>query len=311
MKLSNTLRFLFCGSFLVFVTNSFADGTYQHAHGTRTLVWNNYPEPGDAVDWSGDRDEKRYATGEGTLIWYKLERRTLTGSNVPFGRKRTEIASYSGKMVKGKLEGRVTTVNAEGKKLVAKFADGKRVGDWTPAPSRIAEKRRPETVAQASAEVKASESSTASTEASRPAPPAEGPSTLASRPAGWTDVSKPTAQATPPAAMDDSLKSLISPPSLLRMQATADGSLQSSAPATDSSAAARPNLTAAEVVGLADIEARAKGHNVDQYQRSPTDYNAVESKWSLTYEPKPGESGAHFGVSVDDKTKKASLSEKP
>src|SRR5438132_12277038 len=47
-----------------------AAGTYQHTKDGNTIVWNDHPKPGETADWSGKRDREGYATGFGTLIWY-------------------------------------------------------------------------------------------------------------------------------------------------------------------------------------------------------------------------------------------------
>lgn len=46
-----------------------AGGTYQRTKDGNTIVWNDHPKPGETADWSGKRDREGYATGFGTLIW--------------------------------------------------------------------------------------------------------------------------------------------------------------------------------------------------------------------------------------------------
>ena len=73
---------------LLFASGAYADGTYQRTDDRKkALVWNNDPQPGDAANWSGDRDADGYATGSGTLQWFRVERGFMTGSNIA-GRKR-------------------------------------------------------------------------------------------------------------------------------------------------------------------------------------------------------------------------------
>jgi hypothetical protein len=44
-----------------------------------------------------------------------------------------------------------------------------------------------------------------------------------------------------------------------------------------------------------------------EYQRSQPHYTAADGTWSVSYDQKfVGETGKHFSVSVEDKTKKAS-----
>jgi hypothetical protein len=118
---------------LLFASGAYADGTYQRTEDRKkTLVWNNDPQPGDGAAWSGARDADGYATGPGTLQWFRIERGFLTGSNVA-GRKRTPISSYSGTMAHGKFNGGVTTVD-HGKTYHATFADGQKKGQWIAGP---------------------------------------------------------------------------------------------------------------------------------------------------------------------------------
>ena len=118
---------------LILVSVAYADGTYQRTEDPKkTLVWNNDPQPGDIAAWSGDRDADGYATGPGTLQWFRAERGFMTGSNIP-ARKRTPISSYSGTMVHGKFNGGVTTVD-HGKTYHATFTDGHKTGRWAAGP---------------------------------------------------------------------------------------------------------------------------------------------------------------------------------
>src|SRR5439155_6625929 len=95
---------------LILAKGALADGAYQRTDDRKkTLVWNNDPKPDDAASWSGDRDEDGYATGPGTLKWFRRERSFLTGSNILSPRK-TLISSYPGTMEHGKFTGNVTTV---------------------------------------------------------------------------------------------------------------------------------------------------------------------------------------------------------
>jgi hypothetical protein len=114
---------------LVVANGAFADGAYQRTDDRKkTLVWNNDPQPGDAANWSGGRDSEGYADGPGTLTWLRTERKSLTGSNISSGRK-VPISRYAGKMVHGKFEGPVVTVD-HGKTFHATYTDGQRKGRW-------------------------------------------------------------------------------------------------------------------------------------------------------------------------------------
>src|ERR1700737_3448242 len=114
---------------LLFASGAYADGTYQRTDDRKkTLVWNNDPQPGDAANWSGGRDSEGYADGPGTLTWLRTEQKSLTGSNISSGRK-VPISRYAGKMVHGKFEGPVVTVD-HGKTFHATYTDGQRKGRW-------------------------------------------------------------------------------------------------------------------------------------------------------------------------------------
>jgi hypothetical protein len=152
---------------LLSASGAYADGAYQRTEDRKkTLVWNNDPQPGDGATWSGDRDPDGYATGPGTLRWFKIERGFLTGSNVA-GKKRTPISSYSGMMVHGKFNGGVMTVD-HGKTYHATFADGQKKGRWSAGPL-IAKAESTETATVVKkAERAAPETSTDVTSESRP-----------------------------------------------------------------------------------------------------------------------------------------------
>jgi hypothetical protein len=112
---------------LIFVSGAYAGGTYQRTDDhEKALVWNNDPKPGDAATWSGDRDANGYATGPGTLQWFRV------GPGF-FPRKRTPISSYSGTMLHGKFNGDVMTVD-HGKTYHATFVDAQEKGRWIAGP---------------------------------------------------------------------------------------------------------------------------------------------------------------------------------
>ena len=132
---------------LISASGAYADGTYQRTEDRKkTLVWNNDPQPGDAATWSGDRDSDGYATGPGTLQWFRVERGFMTGSNIAGG-KRTPISSYSGTMAHGKFEGDVMTVD-HGKTYHATYSDGHKKGRWIAGPL-ISKAERAETAVPA------------------------------------------------------------------------------------------------------------------------------------------------------------------
>lgn len=106
---------LVCASLVFFFANVAQAARYQRCKDGKTLVWNSQRGVAQEATWSGLRDVKNYATGEGTLIWYRLGE---------------VVNSYTGKMVQGKFEGLV--IKEQGPtRLQAKFADGEKVGGWS------------------------------------------------------------------------------------------------------------------------------------------------------------------------------------
>jgi len=134
-----TARCLFvCTTLLLFANGAYGDGVYQHTRDKRTLIWNNYPRRDDEATWSGQRDSNGFATGYGTLTWYRVQRAIVTGSNIPSSKGRTVgavvINRYSGKMVRGRFDGPVVNVDASGKMFHGTFVKGTKANDWVAGP---------------------------------------------------------------------------------------------------------------------------------------------------------------------------------
>jgi hypothetical protein len=325
--------FVYTALLLITATTYGADGAYQRTKDRQTLVWNNDPQPGDVATWSGDRDEDGYATGHGTLTWYTAKKAFLASA------KLTVFARYSGDMVRGKFDGEVK-VSAKGKTAHATFVDGKRASKWSPgrAPARAVAEQRDKTIHK---DRRVEPEAPAAGPLSSLAPisdherdehrrrdaivetpvevPSPGPDQQAKHQGAETALKKP------PRPASDSLRSLTAPPSGLRPNLGADAPPQPSAPAAASSPAeapipaivssprAGPRLTAEEVVGLADAEAVAQGYDVGHYPRPQAHYTAIDGTWLIVYDQNSvdgngmGKSGKQFKVSVDDKTKEASV----
>jgi hypothetical protein len=130
-----TARCLYVCSALLLFANVAYGGTYQRARDGRTLVWNNFPRKGDEATWSGNRDPNGYAVGPGTVTWYRVEPKIITGSSLPSGKHIAVVGRYSGKMVRGKLDGPVVNVDANGKTFHGTFVDGAKSTDWAPGPA--------------------------------------------------------------------------------------------------------------------------------------------------------------------------------
>ncbi len=118
---------------LILAGHAFGAGAYQRTDDRKkTVVWNNDPKPGDAAEWTGQRDSEGYAEGPGTLTWLQPQKQFATGSNIA-GTKKVPISRYTGTMVHGKFEGAVVTVD-RGKTYHANFVDGQRKGNWAFGP---------------------------------------------------------------------------------------------------------------------------------------------------------------------------------
>jgi hypothetical protein len=166
-----TARYLFvCSTLLLFANGADGSGMYQHTRDGRTFVWNDHPTRDDEAMWSGDRDSNGYATGNGTLTWYKVQRAVETGSNIPSSTGRivgaVVTSRYSGKMVRGKFQGAVVNVGAHGKVFHGTSVNGTKAADWVaaslPQPNRPPNQNVSKSAGNA-----------------EPAPPAAGPPRLA------------------------------------------------------------------------------------------------------------------------------------
>jgi hypothetical protein len=302
MRALNARCLFACGALVLLANGAYGRESYRRTDDRKTLIWNNYPKSATAATWSGERDEDQYATGRGTITWYAVDRARLTGFHLPFAKYRF-LSRYSGKMVRGKFDGMVVKVDENGKTSHARFVEGRKTKDWKGGPAPLpaeqpAEQVRRDVVASAEPEMK-------------PPALAAGPSSTPREKASQV-VPGPGVKPTPSPAMDDSLRSLISPPSLLRMKAVAEASPKASIPPrTSSPPPGGPRLSATEVIDLADAEARTQGYDLGEYQRPQAHYAATDGTWSVSYGQKyvdgMGEVGTPFSVTVDDKTKKTSV----
>ena len=118
-----------------------AEGVYQRTADNKTMIWNSFPMRGETMSWSGKQDKEDYATGSGELTFHKK-------TGFTFARHDVVTERYSGKMVRGKFEGTVETVNKNGETSHATFVAGKRTGDWEPGPApKASEKTTPKSAA--------------------------------------------------------------------------------------------------------------------------------------------------------------------
>ncbi|HZR79435.1 MAG TPA: hypothetical protein VFA58_09500, partial [Chthoniobacterales bacterium] len=104
-----------CALIFLLGANGVSAARYQRCKDGKTLVWNSLRGVAQEAEWSGARDLNGYATGEGTLTWYRLA---------------GVVNTYTGKMQRGKFEGPVVKEQA-GTRLQATFANGEKVSGWS------------------------------------------------------------------------------------------------------------------------------------------------------------------------------------
>jgi ketosteroid isomerase-like protein len=273
------VRWFFVFSILLVANAAQAKGKYERARDGKTRVWHNEPDRHVQASWSGDRDDNGYATGRGTLTWYRVQKTWLTGSLLPTT-KYVQVSSFTGKMVEGKLEGSVENVAANGNTYHAKFADGRKKTDWIagPLPSKqkaaIAESG-PTVAIEAPAEAPPPAPVLEEHVAEKPKGPAitqkpkEAAATQQPNEASVSQQAKETAVAETskeePARPSDSLQSLAMPPSSLRVAALNAPSPQPSLPTVEITAAS-PESAPATSNSMNDDDARTVAALDTEYQ---------------------------------------------
>ncbi len=202
---------------LLLASGVYGGGIYQHTRDQRALIWNSLPRPDEEAAWSGDQDSKRYATGYGTLTWYRVQRAIGTGSHIlpstgPAG-SAIVINRYSGKMVLGKFDGPVVNVDANGKMFHSTFANGIKVTDWVAGPLPPTDQRLNEPVSVSRDARAAEPPADVVAAASTPSPVTSTRSPLSSSPAAAAASTRSPVPSTPsprsssPAAAEASTRS--------------------------------------------------------------------------------------------------------
>src|SRR5216684_2035352 len=201
---------------LLLASGVYGGGIYQHTRDQRALIWNSHPKPDEEAAWSGDQDSKRYATGYGTLTWYRVQRAIVTGSNIApsTGRAGSGIVinRYSGKMVLGKFDGPVVNIDASGKMLHSTFVNGIKVTDWVAGPLPPTDQRLNEPVSVSRDARTAEPPADVVAAASTPSPVTSTPSPLSSSPAAAAASTRSPVPSTPsprsssPAAVETAVK---------------------------------------------------------------------------------------------------------
>src|SRR6266436_4814671 len=201
---------------LLLASGVYGGGIYQHTRDQRALIWNSLPRPDEEAAWSGGQDSKRYATGYGTLTWYRVQRAIGTGSHIlpstgPAG-SAIVINRYSGKMVLGKFDGPVVNVDANGKMFHSTFANGIKVTDWVAGPLPPTDQRLNEPVSVSRDARAAEPPADVVAAASTPSPVTSTPSPLSSSPAAAAASTRspvpsaPSPRSSSPAAVETAVK---------------------------------------------------------------------------------------------------------
>jgi hypothetical protein len=175
----------FCSAMLLMANAAYGGGAYQWTKDGRTLVWNNYPTPVDQATWSGKQDANGYATGYGTLTWFRVWPANVTGSNIPAAKRGSvAVGRYSGKMVRGKFDGPVVNVDADGKTFHGTYVNGRKTANWAAGPpatpgqqpkESVEERAVPKLAAESPRPAPVQQSNKRVEEGMVPKPPAEGP----------------------------------------------------------------------------------------------------------------------------------------
>jgi hypothetical protein len=132
-SLTTLLNVLVCAAFLACAAPAFA-GKYQRTLDKKAHIWNDDPKPGEECNWSGKRDRLNLADGPGTLIWYNDEKGPTTRTQ--FTAERLHFVSkVTGIMLRGRWEGMVESMDADGHVSHALFDNGKLVTAWVEGPA--------------------------------------------------------------------------------------------------------------------------------------------------------------------------------
>ncbi len=299
-----------------------AEGVYQSTKDGKTMVWNSAPKPGDTATWVGDRNRKRYASGFGTLTWY-------TASGKIFAR-------YYGNMVDGKFDGPVNA-HSNGRVAHASFAEGTRVSPWAggaaslrggfaerkstpaPPPPEVEKPEKRDVVAETKKEPRETTAEAPKKE-TPPPPPPKPAATPKPKPTAAPEIKRVAAKPSPPPpapserpspelfptpsaaptatrGVDESLRSLVGPPS----------SLHGTHPVEKNT---NGPLTKEEAVDLANTVARTHGYDPSNYAEPKVEHNDSDETWSLSYDARDSDGGAearHLSITVDGMTKRATI----
>jgi hypothetical protein len=336
----NTLRnFLVYAVLLACATSAFA-GKYQKTLDKKSHIWNDDPKPGEECNWSGKRDRLDLADGPGTLTWYNDEKGPRTRTQF-FTERLHFVSKITGTMLRGRWEGMVELMDADGHVSHALFDNGKLTTAWSegPAPAQTkvtaaapAERKEesgPEAVAPPPA---ASTISRATPEPPRPVTqlPSQPVPAISKAPTDFSIEPMPLTQNSSSVTVRSTpvpTKSMLNGPP--QSPVRSGGSLLSD-PITSSSGAGggagdlfhslaappsllqhRATLSPREASKIAEAELAQEGLKLTDYPRRQLTYNPDSDSWAVSYEHGAGNESApgpaRVGVTVDDKSGKATV----
>lgn len=333
-----TLRnVLVCAAFLLCAASASA-GKYQRTLDKKSHVWNDDPKQGEECNWAGGRDRQYLATGPGTLTWYYDEKGPTTRTQ--FSAERLHFASkLTGTMLRGRWEGMIELMDADGHVSHALFDNGKLMTAWVdgpaPAQAKVAAVTAPQRKEQPEPETVDAPAAAPPISLATPEPvrvvtklPSQ-PTPVASRtPNEFSVEPKPLIQNSSPVAARSTpvpTKSMLNgpPPSVSSGSLLTDPVVSSpgsggggpdlfhSLAAPPSLLQHRASLSPREAAKIAEAELAREGLNLSDYPRRQLTYNPESDTWIVTYEHGTGNESApgpaKLDVSVDDKSGKTTV----
>ena len=335
-SINTFLNLLVCAAFLACAAPAFA-GKYQRTLDKKSHIWNDDPKPWEECNWAGGRDRLNLADGPGTLTWYNDEKGPTTRTR--FTAERLHFVSKAtGTMLRGRWEGMVELMDADGHVSHALFDNGKLMTAWAdgpgPAQAKVAaapterKESRPEAVPEPEV--------SAVSQATPPEPvkpvtqlPSQPAPQISRTPAEFSIEPKPLVQNSSSVAVRSTpvpTKSMLDGPqppvrsggSLLTDPVVAStgsgggaGDLFHSLAAPPSLLQHRATLSPKEATKIAEAELARAGLQLSDYPRRQLTYNPDSDSWIVSYEHGAGNESApgpaRIGVTVDDKSGKATV----
>jgi hypothetical protein len=336
-SLNTFLNVLVCALVLACAAPAFA-GKYQRTLDKKSHIWNDDPKPWEECNWSGGRDRLNLADGPGTLTWYNDEKGPTTRTR--FTAERLHFVSkVTGTMLRGRWEGMVELMDANGHVSHALFDNGKLMTAWAdgpaPAQAKVAAVATPERKDQSTPETVDAPAAAPAISRATPEPakvvtklPSEPVPAASRTPTEFSIEPKPLIQNSSSVVVKSTpvpTKSMLNgpPPSVAGGSLLTDpvvsssgaggsgGDLFHSLAAPPSLLQHRASLSPREASKIAEAELAREGLNLSDYPRRALTYNPDSDSWIVSYEhgaaneSAPGP--ARLGITVDDKSGKATL----